>query len=106
MVGEPKSYHKNPETSYLEEGFSGIQNAAMVLISMDQIMKFGGFQKCKIHSSNSKDFKVTACQSWYIFVSAGICTQDPCRLGFLVYAGPGYESKPIRICTNFDKLLL
>ena len=33
MVGEAKSYHKNPETSYLEEGFSGIQNAAMVLIS-------------------------------------------------------------------------
>ena len=28
MVGEAKSYHKNPETSYLEEGFSGIQNAA------------------------------------------------------------------------------
>ena len=37
MVGEPKSYHKTPETSYLKEGFSGIQNAAMVLISSDQI---------------------------------------------------------------------
>ena len=37
MVGEPKSYHKTPETSYLKEGFSGIQNAAMVLIISDQI---------------------------------------------------------------------
>ena len=37
MVGEPKSYHRTPETSYLKEEFSGIQNAVMVLISSDQI---------------------------------------------------------------------
>ena len=37
MVGEAKSYHKNPETSYLEEGFSGTQSAAMFLISREQI---------------------------------------------------------------------
>ena len=37
MVGKPKSYHKTPKTSYLEEGFSNIQNTAMVLISRDQI---------------------------------------------------------------------
>ena len=37
MVGEAKSYHKTPKTSYLKEGFSGIQNAAMVLIRSDQI---------------------------------------------------------------------
>ena len=72
MVGEPKSYHKTPETSYLEEGFSGIQNAALALTSCDQIMKIVGFQKCKIHSYSLKNFKVTACQSWYKFVSAGI----------------------------------
>ena len=45
MVGEAKSYHKNPETSYLEEGFSGIQNAAMVLISSDQINEVWRFPK-------------------------------------------------------------
>ena len=45
MVGEPKSYHKNPKTSYLEEGFSGIQNAAMVLISRDQINEVWRFPK-------------------------------------------------------------
>ena len=32
MVVEEKSYLKNPETSYLEQGILGIQNAAMVLI--------------------------------------------------------------------------
>jgi hypothetical protein len=37
MVGEPKSYHKTPETSHLKEGLSGIQNAALVLISSGQI---------------------------------------------------------------------
>ena len=45
MVGESKSYHKNPETSYLEEGFSGIQNTAMVLISSDQINEVWRFPK-------------------------------------------------------------
>ena len=45
MVGEPKSYHKTPETSYLKEGFSGIQNAAMVLISSDQINEVWRFPK-------------------------------------------------------------
>ena len=45
MVGEPKSYHKNPETSYLEEELSGIQNAAMVLISRDQINEVWRFPK-------------------------------------------------------------
>ena len=47
MVGEPKSYHKNPKTSYLDEGFSGIQNAAMVLISRDQINEAWRFPKMK-----------------------------------------------------------
>ena len=37
MVGEPKSYHKNPETCYLEERFSSIQNTAVVLISSHRI---------------------------------------------------------------------
>ena len=27
MVGEPKSYHKTPKTSYLKEGFSGTVSA-------------------------------------------------------------------------------
>ena len=39
LVGEPKSYHKTPETSYLKEGFSGIQNTAMVLISGEKIIQ-------------------------------------------------------------------
>ena len=47
MVGEAKSYHKNPKTSYLEEGFSGIQNAAMVLISREQIDEVWRFPKKK-----------------------------------------------------------
>ena len=34
---ELKVLHKNPETSYVEEGFSGISNAAMVFTSWDQI---------------------------------------------------------------------
>ena len=37
MDQELKVLHKNPETSYVEEGFSGIFNAAMVLTSWDQI---------------------------------------------------------------------
>ena len=36
MVGDPKSYDKTPETSYLMEGFSGIQNADITLTSFDQ----------------------------------------------------------------------
>ena len=45
MVGEAKSYHKTPKTSYLEEGFSGIQNTTMVLISRDQINEVWRFPK-------------------------------------------------------------
>ena len=36
---------KTPQSSYLEEGFSGIQNAAMVLISRDQINEAWRFPK-------------------------------------------------------------
>ena len=32
-----KVLNRNPETSYVEEGFSGIKNAAMVLTSWDKI---------------------------------------------------------------------
>ena len=45
MVGEPKSYHQTPETSYLKEGFSDIQNVAMVLISRDQVNEVWRFPK-------------------------------------------------------------
>ena len=45
IVGKPKSYHKNLKTSYLEEGFSGIENAAMILISRDQIIEVWRFPK-------------------------------------------------------------
>ena len=45
MVGEAKSYHKTPEASYIEEGFSGIHNAAMVLISSNQINEVWRFPK-------------------------------------------------------------
>ena len=47
MGGEPKSYYKNPKTSYLEKGSSGIQNAAMVLISREQIDEVWRFPKKK-----------------------------------------------------------
>ena len=32
-----------------------------------KLLKIGGFQKCKIHSSGLKGFRITACQSWCIF---------------------------------------
>ena len=28
-------------------------------------MKIGAFQKCKVHSSSLKGFRITACQSWW-----------------------------------------
>ena len=36
----------------------------MVLTSCDQIMKIRDFQKCKVHSSTLRGFRITACQSW------------------------------------------
>ena len=37
MDQELKVLHRNPETSYVEEGFSGILNVAMVLTSWDKM---------------------------------------------------------------------
>ena len=37
IFSEPKSYHKNPKTSYNKKGFSDIQNTAVVLISSHRI---------------------------------------------------------------------
>ena len=37
--------HKNPETSYVKEEFSGIQNAAMALTSRDHINEDLRFSK-------------------------------------------------------------
>ena len=45
MAGEAKSYHENPETSYHEEGISGIQNAAIALTCWDQNNEDGRFPK-------------------------------------------------------------
>ena len=39
-------------------------------------MKIEGFQKCKVHSSSLKGFRITDCQNWCKFAPAGICTWD------------------------------
>ena len=72
MVRESKVLHKNPETSYVEEGFSGIKTQLWSWPAGTKLMKIRGFQKCKIHSCSLNGFRITACQSWCIFGPAAI----------------------------------
>ena len=53
------------QQSDIHKGFLGNQNTAIALNCMDKLMKFEGFQKCKIHSSIIKGIGIIACKRWY-----------------------------------------
>ena len=78
--------------------------------AMSKLMKTGGFQKCKVHSSSLKGLRVTACQSWcnlhkWPLLDAGIsycyCLR-PCSSSNSKC--PRQAVVTCVSCTNFDKL--
>ena len=53
-------------------------------------MKIGDFQKCKIHSSSLRGFRITACQSW--------CNSQKVKKSTVFIGGAVFVSKDVFNC--------
>ena len=72
------------------------------------LIKIGDFQKCKLHSSSLRGFRITACQSWCNSHKVKkINSVHRWRCFHMKICNEKEKSnfwKILRICTNFDKL--